>query len=202
MVLKEIFLPEPKQKGDISLEEAIAIRRSIRKFKDEPITHEKVSQILWAAQGITDTVNKFRAVPSAGALFPLEVYITARKVEDLPSGIYKYEPNGHKLFLIKEGDVTAKLVREALWQDWIAKSSIVVIISAVFERTMAKYGKRGIQYVYLEAGHCAQNICLQAVALGLGTAPVGAFNDEGIQKIIGMQESEVPLYILPIGVQE
>lgn len=200
MAKNEITLPEPRRKSNVSLEEAIAKRRSIRDFKDEAIGIEEVSQLLWSAQGITDNVNKFRTAPSAGALYPLEVYIVIRRVKDLDPGVYKYLPHQHKLVFIKEGDISTKLVREALWQDWIAKSSIIIVISAIFERTTVKYGKRGIQYVYMEAGHSAQNVCLQAVTLGFGTTTVGAFNDEGIKQLLNMKEEEIPIYILPIGI--
>lgn len=202
MVTKDVIdLPKPELKGKVSIEEAIAQRRSVRNFSGGPISLQALSQILWAAQGITDTLNKFRSAPSAGALYPLEIYVVVSNVFDLSQGIYKYKPEGHKLILMKTGDFRQELMKEALWQDWISQSSVVLVFAAVYERTTWKYGKRGIQYVHMEVGHSAQNVCLQVTALGLGTTTVGAFNDEGVKKVLGLDTNEVPLYILPIGLK-
>ncbi|MCX7908973.1 MAG: SagB/ThcOx family dehydrogenase [Ignavibacteria bacterium] len=196
-----IKLPAPRLHSEFSLEQAIANRRSVREFKPLPVSIEVVSQLLWAAQGITDTVHNFRTAPSAGALFPLEIYVVVSNVTGLPKGVYKYLPQKNEIQRIKEGDVVSELMREALYQDWIEQSALILVYAAVFERTTWKYGKRGIQYVYMEVGHSAQNVCLQATALGLGTTTVGAFNDEGIKRVVGLAKDEHPLYILPIGVK-
>lgn len=201
MDTKIIKLPTPKKHSQTSLEEAIALRRSVREFTGAPISLDHLSQILWAAQGITDTIAKFRSAPSAGALYPLEIYIVASNVFGLPKGIFKYRPNGHELVKIKEGDFLSELMKEALWQGWIAQSSVVLVYTAIYERTTWKYGERGRRYVYMEVGHSAQNVCLQVESLGLGTTTVGAFNDDGVKKIIGMEKNEIPLYLLPIGVK-
>ncbi|MGB9912816.1 MAG: SagB/ThcOx family dehydrogenase [Candidatus Kapaibacteriota bacterium] len=196
----EIMLPKANYEGRTSLEKVIATRRSVRNFKDEGITLSNIAQLLWAAQGVTDKINRFRTAPSAGALYPLEVFVAVRKADGLGPGVYKYLPDGHKLVKIRDGDVSKAIMKEALWQEWVEKSAIIIVYSAVFGRTTWKYGERGIQYVYMEVGHSAQNVCLQAVSLGLATTTIGAFNDAGIKSVIGMKENETPLYILPVGI--
>ncbi|MGC8748927.1 MAG: SagB/ThcOx family dehydrogenase [Candidatus Kapaibacteriota bacterium] len=196
----EIMLPKANYEGRTSLEKVIATRRSVRNFKDEGITLSNIAQLLWAAQGVTDKINRFRTAPSAGALYPLEVFVAVRKADGLDPGVYRYLPDGHKLVKIKDGDVSKAIMKEALWQEWVEKSAIIIVYSAVFGRTTWKYGERGIQYVYMEVGHSAQNVCLQAVSLGLATTTIGAFNDAGIKSVIGMKENETPLYILPVGI--
>jgi len=194
-----IKLPQPVLKGEMSLEEALYKRRSVRQYSDEPLLLTAVSQLLWSAQGITDKTNGLRTAPSAGALYPLEVYLIAGNVIDLKAGVYKYRPNGHELALVLEGDVRNELCSSALYQSPIKEAPIVLVITAVYERTTAKYGERGIRYVHMEAGHSAENICLQATALGLGTVTIGAFNDEKVKKVLNLPEDEMPLYILPVG---
>ena len=194
-----IKLPQPILKGEISLEEALYKRRSVRQYSDEPLLLTAVSQLLWSAQGITDKTNGLRTAPSAGALYPLEVYLVVGNVIDLKAGVYKYRPNGHKLALILEGDRRNDLYASALYQSPIKEAPIVLVITAVYERTTAKYGERGIRYVHMEAGHSAENICLQATALGLGTVTIGAFNDDRVKKVLNLEEDEEPLYILPVG---
>jgi SagB-type dehydrogenase family enzyme len=193
-----IALPAPRLKGKISLEEALQNRRSIREYKSTPLKLYEVSQLLWAAQGITSDWGG-RTAPSAGALYPLEVYLVAGNVEGLDSGIYRYAPSGHQLVRVKVGDFRAKLSEAALNQSCVADAPISLVIIAIYERTTVKYGDRGIMYVHLEAGHAAQNICLQAVALGLGAVPVGAFEDQKVIDVIGMSKNESPLYIIPVG---
>ncbi len=200
MTMELIKLPEPKKKGEVSLEEAIARRRSIRDFKDTAITIEALSQLLWAGQGVTDKINMFRSAPSAGALYPLEIYVVVANVFGLEQGIYKYKPTTHELLIHRIGNFRTKLMHEALWQEWMSRCPVIFVYSAVFERTTWKYGKRGVNYVFIEVGHSAQNVCLQSVALGLGATTVGAFSDEGVKKLVGMGSDEEPLYIIPIGV--
>ena len=192
---KEILLPLSKHKGQISVEEAIKNRKSVRSFKKEPLSIEEISQLLWAAQGITHTLRgfSFRAAPSAGALYPLEVYTV------LKQGIYHYIPSGHKLVLVKEGDFRKKLANAGLSQSAIHSAPLDIVITAIYARTMIKYGERGTRYVHIEAGHVAENLQLQAVALGLSSVPIGAFYDEKVKNVIGCTDEEVPLYIIPIG---
>jgi len=196
---EEIKLPEPKYKNNVSIEEALLKRRSIRSYKDEPLSLAEVSQLLWAAQGITDDSRGFRTAPSAGALYPLEIYIAIGKVKDIVKGVYKYKPTEHKLVKIKDGDVRDKLAAAALGQTSVRDGSIVIIFSAVYERTTQKYGDRGIKYVPIEVGHAAQNIYLQAVSLNLGVVVMGAFIGDEIKRILNMEDKESPLYLMPAG---
>jgi SagB-type dehydrogenase family enzyme len=194
-----IILPQPKKDSETSIEEALLNRRSIREYKDEALTLEQVSQILWSAQGITAPQWGGRTAPSAGALYPLELYLVVRKVENLEPGVYQYLPQEHKLDKVLEGNVNLDLVKAGLNQMFISKAAVNLVISAVFSRTTGKYGERGIQYVHLEAGHAAQNVYLQVQSLDLGTVTVGAFHDEEIKKLLNLSEEETPLYIMPIG---
>lgn len=193
-----IKLPRPNHEGKLSVEEALLKRRSVRDYKDEPLTLEEISQLLWAAQGITSPEG-LRTAPSAGALYPIEVYIVVGKVENLPAGVYKYKPEGDELVKIVDGDKRAQLCDAAISQSWVKEAPAVIVLTAVFERTTAKYGERGIKYVYIEAGHVAQNIYLQVTALNLGTVTVGAFDDEEVKKVLEIPGKEEPLYIMPIG---
>jgi SagB-type dehydrogenase family enzyme len=193
-----IKLPEPGYDSDTSIEEAILERRSVRDYKDEPLTLAELSQLLWAAQGVTNP-GGFRTAPSAGALYPLELYVASGNVEGLSPGIYRYEPNGHGLENIADGDVRDGLCSAALDQSAVKDAAAVIVFSAVFERTTGKYGERGIRYVHIETGHAAQNVYLQAASLGLGTVVIGAFDDEEVKKVMNMDESEEPLYIMPVG---
>jgi len=184
----------------MSLEEVVSKRRSRREFKDVPLTLEQVSQILWAAQGITDP-NGLRAAPSAGALYPLDLYLAVGRqaVEGLAEGAYHYAPRGHALERILEGDVREAVARAAAEQMFIAGAPVILIITGEYERTTWKYSDRGVRYVHMEAGHVAQNVYLQAEALGLGTVTAGAFQDEELSRILGLPTERRPLYIMPIG---
>lgn len=192
-----IKLPAPVHDGNMSIEKALAGRRSVREFKDAPLDIAEVSQLLWAAQGITDR-DGFRTAPSAGALYPLEVYVAAGNVKGLTPGIYKYKPVDHELTPVKEGDARAALSDAALGQSAIKYGAVVIIIAGVYERATVKY-PAGEKYVHMEAGHSAQNVYLQAHALGLGTVAVGAFYDDKVEKAAGMSENERPLYLMPVG---
>lgn len=183
-------LPQPRYKGSISLEEAISRRRSVRGFSDAPVSLEDLSQILWAAQGITEGYH--RTAPSAGALYPIELFVASKEV-------YRYVPAGH---LIEEGikkDVRNELSIAALGQRFIKEAPVVLVITAVFERVKSRYGERGTRYVFLEAGHVAQNICLECSALGLATVVVGAFHDSQVQEVLEIPRDHRPIYIMPIG---
>jgi SagB-type dehydrogenase family enzyme len=194
----EIKLPEPVKDSDTSIEEALLERRSIRSYKDKPLTVAEVSQLLWAAQGITVHWGG-RTAPSAGATYPLEVYVVVGNVNNLSEGIYKYKPHEHELVRVAEGDKRVELCDAALGQRWVGEGAIVIVFSAVYGRTTERYGDRGIRYVHTEAGHAAQNVYLQAVSLNLGTVVVGAFYDDEVKKIVNMHDEECPLYIMPVG---
>ncbi len=193
-----IKLPEPKYDSSTLIEKVLLNRRSVRSYKDEPLALKEVSRLLWAAQGITDP-RGFRTAPSAGALYPLEVYVVIGNVNELLKGIYKYTPNTHELMRILKGDKRTELCRAALDQEPVKYAPIVIIFSAVYKRTTVKYGERGIRYVHIEVGHAAQNVFLQAISLNLGAVVIGAFYDEEVKKILNMPIKEQPLYIIPIG---
>ncbi len=193
-----IKLPEPRYESETSVEEALLRRRSVRDYKNEPLALEEVSQLLWAAQGITNEKGS-RVAPSAGALYPLEVYVVVGNVDSLSNGVYKYNPQGHELAKVAEGDKRMELYNAALNQSAVKDAAMAIVFSAVYERTAEKYGGRGERYVHLETGHAAQNVYLQAVSLGLGTVVIGAFDDNEVKKIMNMQDEEQPLYIMPVG---
>lgn len=195
---QKIKLPKPRQKGKISVEEALLSRRSVREYSSKPLTVSDLSQLLWAAQGIT-RAGGYRTAPSAGATYPLEVYLVTGNVEELPSGIYKYDPRAHDLTLIAAGDKRSDLSRAALGQECIERAPASLVFSAVYERTTGRYGERGRRYVHMEVGHAAQNVYLQAAALNLGTVVIGAFHDDRVRKLIQMPSKEEPLYIMPVG---
>jgi len=194
----KIKLPEPRYDSNVSIEEALLKRRSIREYTGEPLTLQEVSQLLWAAQGITDPKG-FRTAPSAGALYPLEVYVVVGGVKNLTEGVYKYKPQEHELTKVLDGDKREELTKAALGQAWVKEAAINIVITAVYERTTVKYGDRGIRYVHVETGHAAQNLCLQATAMDLGTVTVGAFYDEQVKEVLNLPRDEQPLYIIPVG---
>ena len=195
---KPLILPKPDHAGRMPLEEALRTRRSVRSFGDGPVPLQDLSQLLWAAQGTTDPTG-LRAAPSAGALYPLVVYAVAGNVASLPAGLYRYDPSAHALSLVQAGDRRAELSGAALRQDWIGGAAVSLVVAALFRRTTAKYGDRGVRYVHMEAGHVAQNIYLQATALHLGTTVVGAFQDDRLNAVLGLPADEDPLCILPVG---
>lgn len=196
-----IELPPPSLRSGMEVEESIGRRRSIRSYLKKPLSLQIISQLLWAAQGITEPRLKFRAAPSAGATYPLEVYVHVKEggVIDLPAGIYKYNPYDHSIKVVRLGDYSKELYEAALWQQWVLNAPINIIITAIYERTTRRYGKRGIRYVHMEVGHVGENIYLQSVALGLGTVAIGAFYDDRVWEILGKPKNEHPLYIMPVG---
>lgn len=194
-----IKLPEPRLESNISVEQTLLNRRSVRSYKNQPLTIAEVGQLLWAAQGITEKSQGYRTAPSAGATFPFEVYLVAGNVTGLDAGIYKYDYQRHSLIFKQEGDFRADLSESALGQPSITGAAIDLVLAGIYERTTQRYGDRGIRYVHMEAGHIAQNVFLQAVALGLGSVPIGAFSDDNVQKMLNIPKNEIPLYILPVG---
>jgi SagB-type dehydrogenase family enzyme len=192
-----LSLPPPRPASAVSVEAALASRHSVRHFADAPLNLADTAQLLWAAQGIT-RAEGLRTAPSAGALYPLEIYLVAGTVAALPAGIYRYLPEHHRLVHAVAGDRRRELAAAALRQSWMADAPAILVIAAVVRRTSVKYGERGERYVHIEAGHAAQNVCLQAVALGLGTTVVGAFSDAGVKRVLGLAEEE-PLLLVPVG---
>ena len=193
-----VNLPKPNYGGKVSVEEALSARRSVRSFSPHFLSLEEVSQLLWAAQGISSP-RGYRTAPSAGALYPLEVYIIVGNVDNLPPGIYKYNIPKHSLIITANGNYRNDMSRAALNQSFIAKAPLVMLFCTVNERVTNKYGQRGLKYIFMEVGHAAQNVCLQAVALGLGTVVIGAFSDKDIASIVNLPQNELPVYIIPIG---
>lgn len=191
--MKKIDLPEPKVKGAVSVEEAIQKRRSARSYASKDLSVEDISQLLWACQGITDKGRRLRAAPSAGALYPLEIYVAKK------DGLFHYIPEAHALETVSNNDIRTELAAAAYGQGYVEEAAIDIIIAAVYERITSRYGERGIRYTDMEAGHAAENVFLQAVALGLDSVAVGAFADAPVAKILKLPSGVKPLYILPVG---
>jgi len=198
-------LPAPRADGAVSVEAALARRRSQRNFQDRAISAEQLSQILWAAYGITlpsahpQLRGGLRTAPSAGALFPLEVYAIVGNVEGIAPGVYRFVADGHKIAMVSDGDVRQDLMRAALGQRMVGAAPASIFFSAALARSTGRYGERGIRYAHIELGHSAQNVYLQATALGLGTVAIGAFDDGRVSRLLGLPPGETPLYIMPIG---
>ncbi len=195
---ERIKLPEPCNTSNTSVETALSQRRSIRAYSADNMTIKEVSQLLWSAQGITASWGG-RTAPSAGALYPLELYLVVGGVEGVGKGVYLYRPGEHELEKVTDGDIRAELADAALGQECVRDGAIDIVFTAVYERTTGKYGERGIRYAHMEAGHAAQNVYLQAVSLDLGTVVIGAFNDSKVKKIVNLGERENPLCIMPVG---
>lgn len=193
-----IDLPRPDTAGGMTLERALATRRSVRDYGRRPLELSELSQLLWAGQGITDRSGD-RTTPSAGALFPLELIAVAGRVVGLEPGVYRYRPARHDLVRLAEGDRRADLANAALRQSWIADGAAAIVVTAVYARTMGKYGDRGMRYAHIEVGQAVQSLYLQATALNLGTCVVGAFHDDRVRELLGLPPEEEPLAILPVG---
>jgi len=198
-----IQLPQPRTDGDVSLEICIKNRRTIRSFSKQPLTLGQISQLLWAAQGITEDRGFKRAAPSAGALYPIDIYTVVGKkcVKDFKEGVYHYAPGNHVISRINDGDLRDQVAKAALRQMWMANAPVNMVITAEYGRTTVKYGNRGVRYAMIEAGHVGQNIFLQAGALGLAAGIVGAFYDDRIIKTLNISESHNPLLVMPVGYQ-
>jgi SagB-type dehydrogenase family enzyme len=194
-----IKLKEPYYESKFSLETALLKRRSVRDFKKYDMKLHELGQFLWAAQGISEQGKKYRTAPSAGALYPLEVYALNGDVTDLDKGLYKYRPEGHEIVQYSNQDVRNELSQAALYQAWMKNASVVLIIAADFARTTKWYGERGKNYVLIEVGHVAQNIHLQAVSFNLGTVVVGAFEDDRVIGSLDLPENQEAICIMPVG---
>ncbi|KPK61809.1 MAG: hypothetical protein AMK73_07665 [Planctomycetes bacterium SM23_32] len=196
-----IRLPEPVLKGQLSVEEAVRRRRSRRSFAEEPLATQHLGQLLWAAQGITDAQKGRRAAPSAGATYPMKVFVAVglATVGDLEAGVYRYVPSEHSLAFAFGGDVREQVAQAALGQDFLAAAAADVLLAADHGRTSGRYGERARRYVAMEAGHISQNISLQAEALGLWTVAVGAFTDDAVSEVFRLSAPLEPLYLMPVG---
>jgi len=191
-------LPEVRRDGPVSVERALASRRSQRSYTEAPLSLAEVAQLLWAAQGVTGS-DGLRTAPSAGALYPLEIHLVAGEVSGLAPGVYRYDPERHGLRQQVEGDLREALAEKALEQSWVADAPALLVITAVVQRTARKYGSRAERYVLIEAGHAAQNVYLQAEALGLGTVIVGAFEDEPLGRLLRLPPGQRPVGLMPVG---
>lgn len=189
---ERIELPDPDTGGGGSLTEALATRRSVRDYSNESLSLEHLSQLLWATQGITSEVGG-RTAPSAGGTYPLELYLVTG------DGLSRYVPTDHELERLAGDDLRAELSRAALSQEWVEQAPAVFVFTAVYERTEQRYGDRAERYVKIEVGHAAQNLLLQAVSLGLGAVPVGAFHDDQVVEVLNLPENHEPLYVIPVG---
>jgi SagB-type dehydrogenase family enzyme len=187
-----IDLPAPRTSSPVSLEETLSNRRSVRAYTDERLTIDEIGQLLWATQGITRDWGG-RTAPSAGALYPLEVYAVTRE------GLYHYLPTGHRSLYTPIFGLHDALWEAGLKQDWIREAPVVFCIAAVYARTSDKYGARAVRYVHMEVGHAAENLLLQAVALDLGAVVVGAFHDDQVRSALGLPDDHAPLYLIPVG---
>lgn len=185
----------------MSVERALAARRSVREFGGEALSLAQLARLAWAAQGTTRP-GGYRSAPSAGALYPLELLVAAGDVSGLRAGVYRYESAAHALRLERAGDARRELAAAALHQEWMRRSAAIFVVTGVPERSARKYGARAERYVFIEAGAAAQNLALQAVALGLGSTCVGAFDDARVAALVGLRPGERPLLLLPVGAPE
>jgi SagB-type dehydrogenase family enzyme len=194
-------LPNAQTDGTVSLEKTIKVRRTIRSFTPQQLTLEQFSQLLWAAYGITEDRGYKRAAASGGACYPMDLYamVGEEAVKGMEGGIYHYEPMGHSVSLVLQGDFREGLARASLGQMWMATPPLSLVICAEYARITSRYGDRGVRYAMIEAGHMGQNIFLQAEALGLGAGIVGAFQDEAVIQVMGIPSSHEPLLIMPVG---
>jgi SagB-type dehydrogenase family enzyme len=200
---KTIKLPAPAKQGSVSLEQALTQRRTHRSFQAKPISLEQLSQLLWAAYGVTGSKYgiALKTAPSAGATYPLDIYVVVGKeaVKKLEPGVYRFIPKGHSLEHLKSGDRRRAAASAALGQMWAAEAPVMFIIAAQYERCTAKYGQRGKTYTHIEAGCVGQNIFLQAEALGLKAGIVGAFDDDALARNLGIPADQPPLLLMPVG---
>ena len=187
-----ITLPEPNKSGSMPLEQAIAVRRSRRHYLPKSFTLEQIGQLAWAAQG-QDKNSKYRTAPSAGATYPLELFVITG------DGMFRYLPAKHSLEKLADQDLRPSLASAAWGQEFIQAAPLTLVFAAEFARTTGRYGKRGIRYVYMEAGHAAQNVHLQAEALGLGSVAIGAFDDAAVSTVLSLPRNLEPLYMVAVG---
>ena len=198
------MLPSPKIEGNVSVEEALSARRSHRHFQNKALPAEQLSQILWAAYGITMPIpdhpltrGGLRTTPSAGATYPLEMYVVVGNIPGIEAGVYKYLSREHTIIRTINKDIRKELSAAALGQRMVRDAPATVVYSAVFGRTAERYGERGRdRYVFIELGHSAQNVYLQAEALNLATCAIGAFTDSRVSGLLQLPAEEEPLYLI------
>lgn len=198
---QRIQLPVPKHRG-MTVEEAIQKRRSVRNYSLNPLTKAQLSQLLFAAQGITGKMygQPLRTAPSAGALYPFETYLIVNNVQGIAQGVYHYDVQSHELETVKQGNFKKEITDAGLKQEMLGEADVTFVLAAIFDRVRHKYGERGFRYVYMEAGHISQNISLQAVSLGLGSVSVGAFFDKKVNQLIGIDgHREAAVYLHAVG---
>ena len=195
-----VKLPPPVKTGGMALAEALQIRRTVRRFASRPLDLVQVSQLLWSAGGATDP-RGLRTAPSAGATFPLDLYLVVgeRGVKALPAGIYHYRVEAHALAFVAPGDARAAVARASLHQSWMAEAPVMVVITGEYRRCTARYGERGVRYTHMEAGNVSQNLFLAAEALGLGAGIVGAFEDKALAQAVKLPPAHDPLLVMPVG---
>jgi len=194
-------LPVVNTTGTITVEQAIGQRRTVRSFIPKMLSLDQLAQLLWAVQGITGKRNAFRSAPSAGALYPMDVYVVAGQggVDKIKAGVYHYEASEHVLTVMAENDLRVEVAEASLSQMWMARAPVNFIITAEYKRVCSKYGRRGERYAMIEAGHIGQNLFLQAEALGLKAGIVGAFHDAEINGVLNLPRAHEPLLIMPVG---
>ena len=195
---EQINLPNPELTGKQSVELLLQQRRSVRSYQKSALNLAEVGQLLWSAQGVSDTQG-LRTAPSAGALYPLKLFVVVGDVNELSSGIYQYNPEEHSLLKTANGDLRKSLQKAALNQSCIVDAAIIFVFTANYQRTTWKYGKRGVRYVHMEVGHAGQNLFLQAEALHLGTVVVGAFDDDEVREVLNLDSNVQPLSLMPVG---
>jgi SagB-type dehydrogenase family enzyme len=203
-IVETVSLPDPTTDGDMPLETALAARRSRRAYGDTPLDRAELGQLLWAMQGITERPTGHRTAPSAGALYPLELYVVVGSpgVEGMAGGVYHYRPARHDLERIdvETADLQSRLRDAAVGQATVEAAALDIVVTAVDDRTAQKYGERGVgRYVPMEAGHAGQNLYLQAETLGLATVAIGALDTDAVREILGAPASQRPLYVFPVG---
>lgn len=198
LTMNVLRLPEPRRVSGVSVEAALLGRRSVREYRPEALTLAEAGQLLWAAQGLTGSEGK-RTAPSAGATFPLETYLVAGHAAGIAAGVYHYRPAPHEILGVVPGDLRAALAAVSLNQDCVRNCAGAIVFATVVARTAAKYGASAAAYVDMEAGHAAQNVALQAVALGLGTVMIGAFDEEPLAKLLHLPPEHRPRYYVAVG---
>ena len=195
---EQIKLPKPELTGKQSVELLLQQRRSVRSYKKSALNLTEVGQLLWSAQGVSDAQG-LRTAPSAGALYPLKLFVVVGDMNELSPGIYQYNPEEHSLLKTANGDLRKSLQKAALNQSCIVDAAIIFVFTANYQRTTWKYGKRGVRYVHMEVGHAGQNLFLQAEALHLGTVVVGAFDDDEVREVLNLDSNVQPLSLMPVG---
>ena len=195
-----VKLPPPAYQGKMSVEEALKKRRTVRQFANRGLELAQVSQLLWGTDGTSDS-RGLRTAPSAGATYPLELYLVVgeRGVAGLAPGLYHYRPDSHTLELTQKGDLRNPVARACLHQTWMAEAPVMVVFSAQYHRCTARYGERGIRYTHMEVGHTGENLFLQAQALGLACGIVGAFEDRTLKEVLHLPPQHEPLLVMPVG---